>query len=138
MKKAVITGASGGIGLATAKLLAHKGYQLTLVARNVAKLADAVAQLDGQGHSYLVADLTKKEDVDKVASQLTNEWYDVLINNAGAGLYGQFTDLPLDDQIDTMFLNMGSLVIFITMPGKMVRHFRHLFFQRPTRLQKNW
>ncbi|GAB3790808.1 SDR family oxidoreductase [Spirosoma horti] len=111
MKKALITGASGGIGLATAKLLARKGYQLTLVARNEVKLVDALNQLMGQGHNYIVADLTQRKDVDKIASVLTEAHYDMLINNAGAGLYGQFSALPLDGQLSTMFLNMDSLVI---------------------------
>ncbi|WP_367331065.1 SDR family NAD(P)-dependent oxidoreductase [Sphingobacterium multivorum] len=111
MKKVLITGASGGIGLATAEQLARKGYQLTLVARTESKLVAAVKQLDGQGHSYIVADLTKKEDVDKIAAELTNNHYNILINNAGAGLYGQFIDLPLEQQVGTMFLNMGTLVM---------------------------
>lgn len=111
MKKVLITGASGGIGLETAKLLAHKGYLLTLVARNEQKLAEAAGQLSGQGHTYLVADLTNKEDVERIATHLDNGQYDVLINNAGAGLYGKFTELPLDSQIGTMFLNMGALTM---------------------------
>jgi len=111
MKKVLITGASTGIGLETAKLLAEKNYQITLVARNENKLAQAVAALAGQGHSYIVADLTKKEDVDKIAAYLKDEHYDVLINNAGAGLYGHFTALSLESQMDTMHLNMDALVM---------------------------
>lgn len=111
MKKVLITGASGGIGLETSKQLANKGYQLMLVARNEQKLAEAVQQLNGTGHSYLVADLGDKEDVQRVAAHLQSEHYDVLINNAGAGLYGMFTELPLDNQIGTMFLNMGALTM---------------------------
>lgn len=111
MKKALITGASGGIGLETAKLLANKGYQLTLVARNEQKLAEAISRLGGQGHTYLAADLTNKEDVERIAAELQQGRYDLLINNAGAGLYGKFTELPLDSQIETMFLNMGALTM---------------------------
>lgn len=111
MKKVLITGASGGIGLETATQLAKKGYQLTLVARNEQKLKEAILQLSGQGHQYLIADLTNKEDVDRIAAHLRHEHYDVLINNAGAGLYGKFTELPLDSQIGTMFLNMGALTM---------------------------
>jgi uncharacterized protein len=111
MKKVLITGASGGIGLETARLLAKKGYQLTLIARNEQKLASAVKELDGRHHNYFTADLNQKEGVESVAALLQNEHYDVLINNAGAGLYGQFTELPLDGQIGTMFLNMGALTM---------------------------
>lgn len=111
MKKILITGASGGIGLETAKLLADKNYQLTLVARTESKLIEAIAGLHGQGHSYIVADLNKKEDIETIAGHLEREHYDILINNAGTGLYGKFTDLALEDQMGTMFLNMGALVM---------------------------
>jgi len=111
IKKVMITGASGGIGLETARLLAHKGYLLTLVARNEQKLRDAIRELSGTGHTYIAADLGINEDVDRVAVHLQKEHYDVLINNAGAGLYGGFTELPLDNQIGTMFLNMGALTM---------------------------
>jgi hypothetical protein len=111
MKKALITGASGGIGLETARHLAAQGYRLTLVARNEDKLNKAVKSLDGTGHYYLVADLTKKEDLQKIADHLKTEKYDVLINNAGVGIYGKFIEIPLDEQLATMQLNMNALVI---------------------------
>ncbi|TKT93378.1 SDR family NAD(P)-dependent oxidoreductase [Dyadobacter frigoris] len=111
MKKILITGASSGIGLETAKLLAAKNYQLTLVARNEEKLKEAITGLHGKGHHYLVADLNKKEDIERIGVLFEREHFDVLINNAGTGLYGKFTDLPLDGQIGTMFLNMGALVM---------------------------
>ena len=111
MKRVLITGASGGIGLETAKQLARKGYQLMLVARNEQKLKEAVQQLHGASHAYLVADLADKEDAERVAAHLQNEHYHVLINNAGAGLYGEFTELPLNSQMGMMFLNMGALTL---------------------------
>lgn len=110
MKKALITGASGGIGLETARQLAAKGYHLTLVARNEEKLNQAVKGLNGSGHTVLAADLTNKDDLQKVVAHLKTERYDVLINNAGAGLYGKFTKIPLADQLATMQLNMDALV----------------------------
>jgi hypothetical protein len=110
MKKALITGASGGIGLETARQLAAKGYHLTLVARNKEKLNKAVKDLDGTGHNILVADLTDKNDLQKLVDHLKTEKYDVLINNAGAGIYGKFIEIPLDEQLATMQLNMNALV----------------------------
>ncbi|WP_158280651.1 SDR family NAD(P)-dependent oxidoreductase [Pararcticibacter amylolyticus] len=110
MKKAIITGASGGIGLETAKRLSAQGYLLTLVARNKQKLEEVQQSLGGDKHQILVADLTKKEDVRQVCLHLLNNKYDLLINNAGTGSYGRFTDLLLQDQLDTMSLNMDALV----------------------------
>ncbi len=110
MKKILITGASGGIGLETARQLAAKGYQLTLVARSEEKLNKAVKDLGGTGHTILVADLTNKDDLQKLVDHLKTEKYDVLINNAGAGIYGKFIEIPLDDQLATMQLNMNALV----------------------------
>ena len=110
MKKVLITGASGGIGLETARRLASQSYQVTLVARNGDKLNKAVKNLDGTGHSILVADLTDKDDLQKVAHHLKTERYDVLINNAGAGIYGKFIEISLDEQLATMQLNMNALV----------------------------
>ncbi|MEO6521785.1 MAG: SDR family NAD(P)-dependent oxidoreductase [Mucilaginibacter sp.] len=110
MKKVLITGASGGIGLETARRLAAQNYQVTLVARNEAKLNNAVTTLDGAGHTVLVADLTNKDDLQKLVNHLKTEKYDALINNAGAGIYGKFIEVPLVDQLAGMQLNMDALV----------------------------
>lgn len=110
MKKVLITGASGGIGLETARQLAAQGYRLTLVARNEDKLNKAVESLVGAGHTVLVADLTNKEDLQKLVDHLKTEKYNVLINNAGAGVYGKFIEIPLDEQLATMQLNIDALV----------------------------
>jgi short-subunit dehydrogenase len=110
MKKILITGASGGIGLETARQLAARGYRLTLVARNENKLNKAVKDMDGTGHSILIVDLTDKNDLQKLVDHLKAEKYDVLVNNAGAGIYGKFIEIPLHEQLSTMQLNMDALV----------------------------
>jgi short-subunit dehydrogenase len=112
MKKILITGASDGIGFAVTKqLAASKGNQLTLVARNEGKLKHTLQQLPGEWHQYLVADLSRDENVARLADHLSTVHYDILINNAGVGMYGEFTQMPLDDQLQMMRLNMNSLVI---------------------------
>jgi uncharacterized protein len=108
----LITGGSEGIGLAVAKLLAAAGdTRVTLVARNEDKLREAVAQLPGTGHDLIVADLSAPEGMELVVQRLAARHYDVLINNAGAGLYGRFAELPLDDQLHIMRLNMESVTV---------------------------
>jgi uncharacterized protein len=108
----VITGGSEGIGLAVAKLLAAEGdTRVTLVARNEDKLREAVAQLPGTSHDLIVADLSAPEGMELVVQRLAARHYDVLINNAGAGLYGRFAELPLDDQLRIMRLNMESVTV---------------------------
>jgi uncharacterized protein len=108
----LITGGSDGIGLAVAKLLAAPGdTRVTLVARSEAKLGEAVAQLPGAGHDFITADLSAPDGIDLVVRRLAARHYDVLINNAGAGLYGRFTELPLDDQLRMMRLNMESVSV---------------------------
>jgi short-subunit dehydrogenase len=109
MKKIIITGASDGIGLEIARQLADRGNTLTLVARNREKLERVLAGLPGAGHSLLVADLSKKDEVHKVDQLMTQQHYDVLINNAGVGMYGRFDELPFPDQVQMMNLNMTAV-----------------------------
>jgi NAD(P)-dependent dehydrogenase (short-subunit alcohol dehydrogenase family) len=89
--KIIITGSSEGIGFETAKILALQNNQITLVARNQEKLEKALSSLPGHGHSIIVADLGKKQDVDTLAERIATEHYDVLINNAGV-----FFDHPIE------------------------------------------
>lgn len=111
MKKVLITGASEGIGLELAKLFAQKNNQVTLVARNKEKLEKALQQLSGKEHSYLTADLSKKEDAHKIANHIEENHYDTLINNAGVCMYGRFEVMPIQEQAQMMHLNMYGLTI---------------------------
>lgn len=110
MKNVLITGSSGGIGLAIAKQLASEGSQITLVARNADKLSEMVSELDGTGHQYIQADLSLQDGVDKIVDHLSESSYDVLINNAGVGLYGHFEELALETQMSMLALNINALV----------------------------
>lgn len=88
-KTILITGATDGIGLATARQLAQQGHTLLIHGRNPAKLADAqktLSALPGAGRiETFVADLSKLADVDKLAQAVLQQHthLDVLINNAG-------------------------------------------------------
>ena len=108
-KTAMVTGASGGIGLEFAERLAKQGYQVTLVARGEAKLKAHAARL-GAGHRTITADLSVAADAKRVADDVRAAKYDLLVNNAGVGVYGAFADNPVEPTLAMMRLNMDSLV----------------------------
>lgn len=89
-KIVLITGASAGIGLATATGLAKLGAQMVLVGRNKVKTEAAVAEVKAQSGNdaitYLLADLSSLKEVRKLAEEFKRQYskLDVLINNAGA------------------------------------------------------
>lgn len=96
MKKViVITGASAGIGYATAIRLAKAGHIVYGLARSIDKLKS----LHQYGVKTIQMDVTKEEErVNAVNQIIQNEGrIDVLFNNAGYGLYGAIEDIPLDD-----------------------------------------
>lgn len=84
-KVAIVTGASAGIGLATAKLLSSKGAKLALVARSKDKLDKLAKQLPDA--ISVVADMSKVDDVKKMVKQAYEHFgrIDILVNNAGVG-----------------------------------------------------
>ena len=110
MKRVLITGASDGIGFEVAQLLAKKGYSITPVARSQEKLKKLVESLPGTGHNFIVADLSVITDLNKVVEIISTHQYDVLINNAGVGKYGEFASLDLNEQIRTIELNINAVV----------------------------
>lgn len=86
--KILVTGATDGIGLATARLLIEEGHEVLVHGRNEQKLAAVVREFDSNRVSSYIADLSKSEDVMSFADRLLNEHdsIDVLIHNAG--IYG--------------------------------------------------
>jgi 3-hydroxy acid dehydrogenase / malonic semialdehyde reductase len=84
MKTALITGATSGIGMATAKLFAAKGYKLILCGRRTERLNELKNELNTEVHT-LTFDVRNREDVFKALESIPNEFrdIDILLNNAG-------------------------------------------------------
>lgn len=109
---ALITGASTGIGAVYADRLAHRGYDLIVVARNEARLLETAARLKSTGRKIetITADLTKKEDVRRVAERLhSDSTITALVNNAGLGSAGKLLDANIDDLEAMIDLNVTAL-----------------------------
>jgi len=110
LKKALVTGASEGIGRAFAKRLAGENYAVTAVARNEGRLKELLRELNSGVHSCLVADLSTQEGVDKIYNELTANHYDLLINNAGMGIYSPFYKTDLPKLMSMMRLNCEAVI----------------------------
>ncbi|MEM9294019.1 MAG: oxidoreductase [Acidobacteriota bacterium] len=95
MKTAFVTGASSGIGKATAKQLLKDGYAVYVAARRVEKMRD----LEELGATALAMDITVEEQVVAAVERIQQErgGVDVLVNNAGFGMYGAMEDTSIDD-----------------------------------------
>lgn len=110
-KRALVTGASMGIGERFARILAARGARLILVARSKDKL-EALARELGEGTEVIVEDLGSEGAAQRVlaAVQARGLSVDVLVNNAGFGKYGPFEQQPLDELRAMIDLNVRSLV----------------------------
>lgn len=115
MKVTLITGASLGIGEAYAKILAEKGHNLVLVARSEDKLHQICDELMLKHKitaHYIAMDLSRPDADEELFQQTEKAGYEVdwLINNAGFGSMGEFSELPLEKELEMIRLNISALV----------------------------
>lgn len=108
---ALVTGASQGIGAAIALELARQGFGVLVAARSAEALEQVraeAAQLNGGRAQALVVDMLAPDAMERIQRHITEQRLPLtcLVNNAGQGLYGMFSDLPLADQTRMMRLNM--------------------------------
>ena len=109
--RAVVTGASEGIGRALALALGRAGYSVTAVARNAARLEELMAEMVGDDHRVVVADLSTGEGVAATLAAMKDEHVSLMVNNAAFGAVGDFAELPLDRQVSMLRVNVEALTI---------------------------
>ncbi len=111
---ALVTGGSGGIGFEIAKVLARTGFDLVLVARKRDTLEAAAGQLEGKFDGMVqvfAADLRRPDAPQEIYDFLHNENIpiEVLVNNAGFGLGGEFVDTKLQRELEMIQVNISAL-----------------------------
>lgn len=110
--KVLITGASSGLGEYFAKEYAKLGYELVLVARNQDKLNQVKAEIgDTVKVELYFMDLTKIENCLELHQKVKD--IDILINNAGFGLFGEFSNMELEQELQMIDTNIKALHILM-------------------------
>jgi len=113
-KVAVVTGASSGIGTATARRLAHQGMRVVLVSRRLDRLeslAGEIQQAGGQAH-IIAADLAQESDRARVFDEVQGKFgqADILVNNAGLGWYGYGDEMSWKTAWKMLQVNIEAVV----------------------------
>ena len=106
--KALITGASSGIGRSFAYILADMGYDLILVARRKNKM-EAIKNSVSVNTDIYSIDISTTFNCHKLYNAVKNEDIDIIINAAGFGLIGDFKDTNLDRELDMIDLNIKAV-----------------------------
>jgi hypothetical protein len=112
---ALITGASAGIGLDIARLMAAANFDLILVARGTDKLQALAQELEAEHgiHAHVIpADLARRESPEEIFAEIARRGLqtDILVNNAGFGVYGPFSQTSLPDELQMIQVNITSLI----------------------------
>lgn len=109
--KALITGASSGIGREMARYLAEMGWDLIIASRSTDKLNALKEELSSVSVRVITIDLSREQDAYDLYEHLRDEKIDFLINNAGFGAFGEFTSVPLETEMKLIHTNVCSLHI---------------------------
>ncbi|MFC6768668.1 SDR family oxidoreductase [Natrinema soli] len=110
----VITGASSGIGLTTARLAADRGARVVLAARSEDALREAVAEIeaDGGDAEYVVADVSDRDDVREIVDTAREIYggFDTWVNGAAISIYGELEDVPVEEMRRQFDVNVWGVL----------------------------
>jgi short-subunit dehydrogenase len=110
----VITGASSGIGLATARMAAGRGAKLVIAARNGEALERIAQELRAQGGEVhtVVTDVSRREDIERIAQEAVSRFggFDTWVNNAATSIYGRLEQISQEDHRRLFDINFWGLV----------------------------
>lgn len=106
--KALITGASSGLGADMARVLSNMGYELILVARRKTKLEKLQKEL-GDKVEIEIMDISSTFNCMKLYNKYKKEDIDILINSAGFGIYGEFANTSIDKELDMIDINIKTV-----------------------------
>ena len=125
---AIITGASSGIGKALASEFAAGGFNLLLIARNEAALAEVAAECQAKHHiktEIVAADLACAKSLEELMAVLerTPHEFEVLVNNAGFGIHGDFASTDIEQNIELLSVQLTAALRLTkaVLPGMIAR-----------------
>jgi short-subunit dehydrogenase len=128
-KWAIVTGASSGIGKALALEFAAHGFNILLIARNQAALAQAAeecARKSGVETEIIAADLSEDGSLERLNSELasSDRRYEVLVNNAGFGIHGDFASTDIHENLQLVNVQLAAALTLTraVLPGMISRH----------------
>lgn len=105
--RALITGASSGIGRDIAKELARRGYDIVIVARSEDKLNELKNEINNVQVEVIPMDISNLDNCKELYNKVG--YVEILVNNAGFGLFGKFNTTDIDREMEMVDLNVKSL-----------------------------
>ena len=108
---ALITGASSGIGRDIARILGNMGIRLIISGRNTEKLEALRKEIGMKQVKIITADISYREECLRLYEEASKYKVDILINNAGFGLYGRFCDTDLERELEMIDVNITAVHI---------------------------